>query len=119
MAQPKTTGKPIPKTYSPLIVKVSQRRIKISIEIKYVICCESKFKPVPINKGTATAPAYIANKCCNQNGGFPIWCFRLLWCIQLFCFQDYASSSKNVTVPSLNEAIRAKETTFKPMSSNN
>src|SRR5699024_5560333 len=64
---------------------VATPHIKISIEIKYVICCESKFKPVPINKGTATAPAYIANKCCNpKTAAFP---FGVSVCCCVFnCF---------------------------------
>lgn len=54
--------------------------MKISIDIKYVICALLKCNAVPINIGTATAPEYIANKCCKPK----IACFpKFVFCLSI------------------------------------
>ena len=65
-AHPKTTGKPIPVHGVRLICnKVAIPHIKMSAEIKYVICLALNPKAPPTKSGTKISPEYIANKCCN------------------------------------------------------
>lgn len=59
--------------------------IKILIEIKYVICCELKFKLVLINKGMVIVLVYIVNKCCNFK--MVVFLFGVFVCCGVFnCF---------------------------------